>query len=283
MDPRIPVRYRSLRRAILTDLHNELTRLEINEEASTLETLILIVEFYVKSKDMEGFQKHVRRPDKFLLTKPRPKIIDLQHMATNIEKQNLPFRAVMLHKAIAAVFKYEYERHPENHVTQSDIITPDTAIFGILQSIQKVFDLRKLLRSEEETSLYLKHFIPIMYDMLTNLREIRHANRRFRADCEAWGLLFIALIHGLLDEPAEMNDVIKTSIDVFEKRFKKNSQKHMIHGISCLTLASSEVLLHKAATKTMELGIKSLQECTEFTTWDAKVKVIAKLQDFAKP
>lgn len=258
-----------------------MTRLEINEEVSTLETLILIIEFYVKSKDMEGFQKHVRRPDKFLLNKPRPRIVDLQNMATNMERQNLPFRAVMLHKAVATMFKYEYERHPENNPSQTDVITPDMAVSGILQSLQKVFDLRKLLQSEEETILYLKHFVPIMYDMLTNLREIRHANRKLRADCESWGLLFIALIHGINNEADEMYDVIKTSINVCEKRFKKHSTHHMIHGISYLTLATAEVFLEKDATNTMDQGIKSLQESTEFTTWDAKVKVIAKAQDFA--
>lgn len=274
-----------LNHTFFADLNKELKSLEIDEQVSTLETLIVIAEHYVKSGDVEGFRKNIRRPDNFLLSCPRPNISDLKTMADNMEQQKLIFRAVMVHKAIAALLKYEYKHRPDLHHQQADIITPNDAVSGIIKSMEKVFHLCvSTTESEEdaERNSCVIHVIPIFYDMLTNLREIRHANRKYRAGCEAWGLLFLALAHGTLGEYVEMQNVLDTSVKAMMRRFKRKCPKHFIYGLSCVALAIAEVCVGGGSPPgVMDSGVKSIQESADVTTWDAKVNIVSEVRELS--
>lgn len=249
--------------------------LEISEETSTLETLILIVEFYIKNGDVEGFRKNMRRPDIWLMSSsPRPKIVDVLKMADNFVIGDFPFRAILMQKCASALYKYEYVRDLDE--VRAGDVTPDDAIRGIEACMMKVLHIFDSLAVRDgcEQAIYLPHFIPVMYDMITNLREIRHADRRLKADREAWGLLYIAYVHGRMGETVEMRDVAITTQKLLEK--KSRSSKGAGHSISIfmLSIAERELGYTTRADSACELALKSLQNAAGFRVWDDKVKCV---------
>ncbi|XP_039254469.1 uncharacterized protein LOC120331451 [Styela clava] len=262
----------------MEDLQNEMSQLEISEEASTLETLILIVEHYAKAGDTDGFQKNVRRPDLWLMTLPRPKVSDITRMADNLVGQNFPFRAALMYKCACTLYKYEYVHYPSADEVGSDTIIPNVALRGIEECMKNVLKIMLSIFEKDEYEIYFPHFVPIAYDMLTNLREIHHTDRKLKADIEMWGMLYIAVMHGKLKQVTEMHDVADTVVETILRRFKSKARRRSVYGIGLLALSTSQCLQNKRSEGSESSGeaIKSLQDAEDFPTWDDKVRIVEK-------